>query len=51
MQPNISKHSPMNEIGAEMIINPDDLLFFREKNKLNFDSFYPQPPVPLLENK
>jgi hypothetical protein len=51
MQPNISKHSPMNKIGAEMIINPDDLLFFREKNQLNFDSFYPQAPVTLLENK
>lgn len=45
MQPNISKHSPMNEIGAEMIINPDDLLFFREKNQLNFDSYYPQAPA------
>ena len=44
MQPNFSKHSPMNEIGAEMIINPDDLLFFREKNQLNFDSYYPQAP-------
>lgn len=50
MQPNFSKHSPMNEIGAEMIINPDDLLFFREKNQLNFDSYYPQAPAPLLEN-
>ena len=51
MQPNFSKHSPMNEIGAEMIINPDDLLFFREKNQLNFDSYYPQAPTSNLENK
>jgi hypothetical protein len=41
----------MNKIGAEMIITPDDLFFFREKNQLNFDSYYPQPPAPLLENK
>ena len=51
MQPNFSKHSPMNEIGAEMIINPDDLLFFREKNQLNFDSYYPQAPASITENK
>jgi hypothetical protein len=41
----------MNEIGAEMIINPDDLLFFREKNQLNFDSYYPQAPASIFENK
>lgn len=42
MQPVIVKHNPVNEIGAEMIINADNLLFFREKNQLEFENYYPK---------
>lgn len=30
-----------NSIGDEIIINPDDLIFFREKGQAEFESFYP----------
>ena len=42
MQPNISKTGPLNEIGAEMIINADNLIFFRERNRLEFENYYPK---------
>jgi hypothetical protein len=42
MQPGSKKNSPVNELGAEIIINPDKLLFFREKNELAFEIFYPE---------
>lgn len=42
MQPGSKKNSPVNELGAEIIINPDQLLFFREKNELAFEIFYPE---------
>ena len=41
MQPGKSNHSPVNETGAEMIINPDGLIFFRETGELEFKTFYP----------
>jgi hypothetical protein len=41
MQPSSKKNSPVNEIGAEIIINPDNHLFIREKDKLAFEIFYP----------
>ena len=42
MQPGSKKNSPVNELGAEIIINPDQLLFFREMNELAFEIFYPE---------
>jgi len=42
MQPRIVKNNPVNEIGAEMIINADNLFFFREKNQLEFENYYPK---------
>jgi len=42
MKPNISKTGPLNEIGAEMIINADNLIFFRERNQLEFKNYYPK---------
>lgn len=41
MQPGKFNHSPVNETGAEMIINPDGLIFFRETGELEFKTFYP----------
>ena len=42
MQPGSKKNSPVNELGAEIIINPDQLLFFREMNELAFEIFNPE---------
>jgi hypothetical protein len=33
--------SPLNQLGAEIIYNPDEMIFFREKNQLQFESYYP----------
>jgi len=42
MQPNMSITGPLNELGAEMILNSDSLIFFRERNKLEFENYYPE---------
>ncbi len=42
MQPGSKKNSPVNELGAEIIINPDQLFFFGEMNELAFEIFYPE---------
>ena len=44
MKPNILKGGPFNELGAEMIINTDDLIFYRQKNLLEFENYYPRTP-------
>ena len=41
MKPDI-KTGPLNDLGAEITINPDNLLFYREKNQLNFSNYYPE---------
>ncbi len=33
--------SPLNQLGAEIIYNPDKMIFFREKNQLQFECYYP----------
>ena len=33
--------SAINQLGAEIIVNPDGMIFFREKNSINFESYYP----------
>ena len=37
----VNKSGVINQLGAEMIFNHDGLIFFREKNAINFDIFYP----------
>jgi hypothetical protein len=34
--------NPINSIGDEIIINPDDMIFFRNNNSNDFKSFYPE---------
>ena len=36
-----NKSGVINQLGAEMIFNPDGLIFFRERNDINFNTFYP----------
>lgn len=36
-----NKSGVINQIGAEMIFNPDGLIFFRERNDINFNTYYP----------
>ncbi len=31
----------LNQLGAEIIFNPDGLIFFRERNNINFSTYYP----------
>ncbi len=35
------KNNPTNELGAEIIFNPDGLIFYREKNIFEYKSLYP----------
>ena len=35
-----SSRSPLNQLGAEIIFNPDEMIFFREKNQLQFNLVY-----------
>ena len=35
-----TSRSPINQLGAEIIYNPDEMIFFREKNQLQFDLVY-----------
>ena len=41
MQPVKPNRSAINETGAEMLINPDGLIFFRENGQLDFATYYP----------
>ena len=34
------KINPFNELGAEIIFNPDELIFFREKNVVEYTTLY-----------
>jgi len=36
-----NKSGVINQLGAEMIFNPDGLIFFRERNDINFNTYYP----------
>ena len=36
-----NKSGVINQLGAEMIFNIDGLIFFRERNNINFDTYYP----------
>jgi len=43
MRPARLNHSVVNQTGAEMIINPDGLIFFRENGQLEFTTYFPGP--------
>ena len=43
MQQARPNRSVVNETGAEMIINPDGLIFFRENGQLDFTTYFPGP--------
>ena len=36
-----NKSGVINQLGAEMIFNIDGLIFFRERNEINFETYYP----------
>ena len=36
-----NKSGVINQLGAEIIFNPDGLIFFRERNNINFNTYYP----------
>lgn len=40
-EPSKLPRSPLNQLGAEIIYNPDEMIFFREKKQLHFESYYP----------
>ena len=36
-----NKTGVINQLGAELIFNIDGLIFFRERNNINFITYYP----------